>query len=91
VAFSASQQEVRHALESSLPRLREMMSESGIALGNATVSAGMPDQRQAQGDNTGSSGRGAPGMAGSVAAVDSAPATTVRTTMLGDGMVDTFV
>jgi flagellar hook-length control protein FliK len=91
VAFSASQQEVRHALESSLPRLREMMSESGIALGNATVSAGMPDQRQAQGDNTGSGGRGAPGMAGSVAAVDSAPATTVRTTMLGDGMVDTFV
>jgi flagellar hook-length control protein FliK len=91
VAFSASQQEVRHALESSLPRLREMMSESGIALGNATVSAGMPDQRQAQGDNTGSGGRGASGMADSVAGVDSAPATAVRTTLLGDGMVDTFV
>jgi flagellar hook-length control protein FliK len=92
VAFSASQQDVRHALESSLPRLREMMSESGIALGSATVSAGMPDQRQAQGGSGGGSAkRGGQAMADSVAGVDSAPAAAVRTTMLGDGMVDTFV
>jgi flagellar hook-length control protein FliK len=36
-----------------------MMSESGIALGNATVDAGTPDQRQAQGEQ---SGRAGPGM-----------------------------
>jgi flagellar hook-length control protein FliK len=48
VTFSANQEEVRQALEDALPRLREMMSESGIALGNATVNAGMPDGRQAQ-------------------------------------------
>jgi hypothetical protein len=43
VTFSSNQEEVRQALENALPRLREMMSESGIALGNATVNAGMPD------------------------------------------------
>jgi flagellar hook-length control protein FliK len=94
VAFSASQQEVRHALESSLPRLREMMGESGIALGNATVSAGMPDQRQAQGDNhPGGTPRGAAGTPGGAAGtgVDSVAPAVLRTTVLGDGMVDTFV
>ena len=48
VTFSAAQPEVRQALENAMPKLREMMSESGIALGNATVNAGTPDQRQAQ-------------------------------------------
>jgi flagellar hook-length control protein FliK len=50
VTFSAEQMEVRQALENALPRLREMMSESGIALGNATVNSGMQDNRQAQQD-----------------------------------------
>jgi flagellar hook-length control protein FliK len=92
VAFSASQQEVRHALENALPRLREMMGESGIALGNATVSAGMPDQRQAQGDGGSSSGaRGGPALGGAATVADSAqPSAATRTTMLGDGVVDTF-
>ncbi|HZV63784.1 MAG TPA: flagellar hook-length control protein FliK, partial [Telluria sp.] len=49
VTFSSAQPEVRQALENAMPKLREMMSDSGIALGNATVNAGMPDQRQAQG------------------------------------------
>jgi flagellar hook-length control protein FliK len=48
VTFSSNELEVRQALENALPRLREMMSENGIALGNATVNAGMPDGRQAQ-------------------------------------------
>jgi flagellar hook-length control protein FliK len=48
VTFSAAQPEVRQALENAMPKLREMMGESGIALGNATVNAGTPDQRQAQ-------------------------------------------
>ncbi|QNB00964.1 flagellar hook-length control protein FliK [Massilia sp. Se16.2.3] len=47
VTFSSQQMEVRQALENSLPRLREMMSESGIALGNATVNAGS-EGRQAR-------------------------------------------
>jgi flagellar hook-length control protein FliK len=93
VAFSSSHEEVRHALENALPRLREMMSESGIALGNATVSAGMPDQRQAQGGQGGnaSGSHGGARMANGTAAGEAAPAAVARTTVLGgNGMVDTF-
>ena len=96
VTFSANQEEVRQALENALPRLREMMSESGIALGNASVNAGMPDGRQAQQDQAASSSRGFGRGAGrgdnGVGGVDDAAARPVtRTVTLGDrGMVDTF-
>lgn len=59
VTFSAAQPEVRQALEDAMPRLREMMSESGLSLGNASVNAGMPDQRQAQAGMNGNGNRGA--------------------------------
>lgn len=95
VTFSANQEEVRQALENALPRLREMMSESGIALGNASVNAGMPDNGQAREQaarNAGGfqgNGRGR-GNGGNTA--DEAPVRTVtRSAVLGDrGMVDTF-
>lgn len=95
VTFSANQEEVRQALENALPRLREMMSESGIALGNASVNAGMPDGRQAQDQQAQSSrGFGRPSGRGdsSVGGVDDTAARPVtRTVTLGDrGMVDTF-
>jgi len=95
VTFSANQEEVRQALENALPRLREMMSESGIALGNASVNAGMPDGRQAQDQQAQSSrgfGRGTGRGDNSVGGVDDAAARPVtRTVTLGDrGMVDTF-
>ncbi|CAH0299639.1 Flagellar hook-length control protein [Massilia sp. Bi118] len=95
VTFSANQEEVRQALEDALPRLREMMSESGIALNNASVNAGMPDNRQAQeqaarnsgGFGGNNRGRGDGGNAND----DAAPRTVTRTATLGDrGMVDTF-
>lgn len=52
--FFSAQPEVRQALEAAFPRLREMMNEAGIALGQATVSSETPQQnerdaRQAQG------------------------------------------
>jgi flagellar hook-length control protein FliK len=90
VTFTAAQPEVRQALENAMPRLREMMSESGIALGNATVNAGSPDQRQAQqGEQSrGGSGGGRFGGGGSETAI---PATTVRQSRAGgEGLVDTF-
>lgn len=43
-SFTSAQPEVRAALEAALPKLRDMMSEAGIQLGEATVSAGMSDQ-----------------------------------------------
>ncbi|HWR77120.1 MAG TPA: flagellar hook-length control protein FliK [Thiobacillus sp.] len=52
-SFFSAQPEVRQALEAAFPRLREMMNEAGIELGQATVSADTPRQndtpdRQAQ-------------------------------------------
>jgi len=97
VAFSSDQLDVRQALENALPRLREMMSESGIALGNATVDANVPDQRQqqhdserrAQGGQRGTGGLTGDNQDGAPAVNEVAPRT--RTVSLGDrGMVDLF-
>lgn len=97
VAFSSNQLEVRQALENALPRLREMMGENGIALGNATVDAGVPDQRQAQQDGerrgrggNGADGSGSCGENGNVAANDGVR-TVTRTVATGErGAVDIF-
>jgi len=43
-SFFSAQPEVRHALEAAFPRLREMMSDAGIQLGQASVSADTPQQ-----------------------------------------------
>lgn len=97
VAFSSDQLDVRQALENALPRLREMMSESGIALGNATVDANVPDQRQqqqdsdrrAQGGQGGAGGLTGDGQDAAPAVNEVAPRT--RTVSIGDrGMVDLF-
>lgn len=96
VAFSADQLEVRQALENALPRLREMMSESGIALNNATVDAGARQQqdseRRAPGSNGANGGNGNLAGGGNEAepAVNEAAPRT-RTVGLGErGMVDLF-
>ncbi|WP_137172874.1 flagellar hook-length control protein FliK [Massilia sp. HP4] len=95
VAFSAEQLEVRQALENALPRLREMMSESGIALNNATVDAGTRQQQDgerrapgSQGANGNLAGNGT-GAEAEAAVNEVAPRT--RTVGLGErGMVDLF-
>jgi len=89
VTFSAQQLEVRQALENALPRLREMMSESGIALGNATVNAGAEGRQGQDGQGSGA-GRGRGGNGGGesdVAEVAPRPRTRV---IGGAGAVDTF-
>ena len=91
VTFSAQQLEVRQALENSLPRLREMMNESGIALGNATVNAGSDGGQQQGQPGSGRSGSGGNGggAGGDSTVADSAP--RQRTGILGGaGAVDTF-
>jgi flagellar hook-length control protein FliK len=93
-AFTSAAPEVRQALEAALPRLREMMGEAGIQLGNATVSAGTSDQNPSnQAASSGSGQRGAPGNSGQggLGGVDGAEAprtTTIR--RLPSGAVDTF-
>jgi len=44
-SFFSAQPEVRHALEAAFPRLRDMMNDAGIQLGQATVSADTPQQQ----------------------------------------------
>lgn len=97
VAFSSQQLEVRQALENALPRLREMMSESGIALGNATVDAGTPNsQQQAQegGERRANGGHGAGNLAADGRETEPAVnevAPRTRTVAVGDrGTVDLF-
>ncbi|MRW88352.1 flagellar hook-length control protein FliK, partial [Pseudoduganella sp. FT26W] len=98
-AFSSAAPEVRQALENALPKLKEMMSDAGIQLGSATVSAGMSDQnnssfsQQASSAQSGSGNSG--GRSGGSYGRDSGsdadvarPAPPVR--RLPAGAVDTF-
>jgi flagellar hook-length control protein FliK len=91
VTFSAQQLEVRQALENALPRLREMMSESGIALGDALVNAGAEGRQGQDGQGSGASshGRGGNGGGGDSGVADVAPRQRTRVTG-GAGAVDTF-
>lgn len=57
-SFTANQPEVRQALEAAMPKLREMMSDAGIQLGQATISAGMPDQQNKSAEQSSQNGRG---------------------------------
>ena len=92
VTFTAAQPEVRQALEAAMPKLRDMLGESGIALSQATVNAGTPDGRQAQQGEQPRGQAGATRLANGGAAaepVSLAPARQGRAAG-GNGMVDTF-
>lgn len=95
VAFSSATPEVREALENAMPRLREMMSDAGVMLGEASVSANMPDQRQADtgqgGDARGGnrSGNGSGDGVRSGEAEIAIPRTASRA-IRDDGSLDTF-
>jgi flagellar hook-length control protein FliK len=47
--FTSPHSAVRDAVESALPRLREVLAQSGITLGNASVTADSPRDQQPQG------------------------------------------
>nr|WP_314544450.1 flagellar hook-length control protein FliK [uncultured Massilia sp.] len=97
VTFSSNELEVRQALQDALPRLREMMDQSGITLGNATVNAGMPDGSQARDQsarNDGGFGRGNRGNNGGGrddgVTVGEATVRPARVATGSRGAVDTF-
>lgn len=87
--FIAAQPEVRQALEAALPKLREMMGDAGIQLGEATVSAGTPNQHGAA---DGSPRRASPDSGASGAASSDSVIHAGHTQMQarGQGLVDTF-
>lgn len=88
-SFFSAQPEVRQALEAAFPRLREMMNEAGIQLGQATVSADTPQQQNPAPD------RQAPRVAAAFPGADEPPAAGEQAILLpprhaGRGLVDTF-
>jgi flagellar hook-length control protein FliK len=90
VDFAAAQPEVRQALQDAVPKLREMLGDAGIQLGQANVSAGTPNNQQGGFGERQQSSRGS----GQTNDEDTdAPVRTVRSQTItggGQGLVDTF-
>jgi len=86
--FTAAQPEVRQALEAAMPKLREMLGDAGISLGQTSVNAGSAQQQQNFAEQN------AQKSSGSVQAVDPVEtrvaASLPRPTSSGIGLVDTF-
>lgn len=85
--FTAHQPEVRHALEAAMPRLREMLNDAGIQLGQSSVSAGSSNQQNAFSDQR-QNGRQAGN--GGTAADPVIHISHVPVPASGSGIVDTF-
>lgn len=89
-SFTSANAEVREAIETALPRLREMFASAGIELGQTNVSAESFRQPTPERDNQ---GRPSPGTGGTgiLAPTTAAPAHTGgRAVLQGNGLVDTF-
>lgn len=85
--FFSAQPDVRQALEAAFPRLREMMDEAGIQLGQATVSADTPRQNDTANRETQRSAL--PFGAEQDASID-LPMAQIPAPRSGRGLVDTF-
>jgi flagellar hook-length control protein FliK len=86
--FISAQPEVRQALEAAMPKLREMLGEAGIQLGQSNVNAGTPNQQGSFGDPQAPSSRHNDRTAAGDA---SSPATArVIPAAIKQGLVDTF-
>jgi flagellar hook-length control protein FliK len=91
--FTSPHGAVREAVESALPKLREMLADNGIMLGNATVSDQPPRDRDAQGfmgQGSGTAAQHGGGNGGSRPEGTSVAATQTTTLRRHNGMVDTF-
>jgi flagellar hook-length control protein FliK len=86
--FTSAHAAVRDAIEQSIPRLRDMLADSGISLGNTTVSDQAPREQQQRGQAGATRGEGNNDNAAEAGAPQSQ--TTTRLSR-HDGMVDTFV
>ena len=86
VHFAANHASVREAIESAIPRLREMFNEAGISLGNATVGSESSDRETGDSSN----GNAATEQAAGGGADDQAALATSRVSATIAGKVDTF-
>lgn len=83
--FIAAQPEVRLAIEAALPKLREMMSDAGIQLGQANVSADTANQRGSQPDSRASR------HSNPITEITTDNVNIPRKITTGQGLVNTFV
>lgn len=89
--FTSPHAAVRDAVEQAMPRLREMMADNGIMLGNATVSdQGARDQQASQ--SQGQQQRALSGISDDITAIPAGASQGARTIQLSrhNGLVDTF-
>ncbi|MGI4935744.1 MAG: flagellar hook-length control protein FliK [Janthinobacterium lividum] len=89
-SFSSAQPEVRQALEAAMPKLREMLSDAGIQLGQASVDSGSASQQDQAARFAMGGVRGSGNQAGEDGAEVVSRAAVGRTISSGNGMVDTF-
>lgn len=85
--FTSAHAAVRDAIEQSIPRLRDMLADSGISLGNTTVSDQAPREQQQRGQA--GAARGDDNAVGAHGA-DETPLPVTTRLSRHDGMVDTF-
>ena len=92
--FTSAQPEVRQALEAALPRLKEMLGDAGISLGQASVNAGSPNQHGAANQDQSQAGTRSRQLnlptSQNVNDITSIAPGRNRAMSGGDGMVDTF-
>lgn len=86
IVFSAQHADTRAALDSALPRLREMLEANGISVGNASVGP------QFSGNGSAQTQSGAEAIAGAPedAPADNPPASAMRSPVRPDQLVDIF-
>ncbi|CAG0985231.1 Flagellar hook-length control protein [Rhodocyclaceae bacterium] len=92
-SFVSANPAVREALESALPRLREILNEAGISLGQAQVGAESFQQSSNDSQKGDNASRGQNGAANAAAAADTAgfvPANPRQWLQRGNGLVDLF-
>lgn len=85
--FVAAQPEVRQALEAAMPKLRDMLGDAGIQLGQASVDSGSPQEQHPAERQMRAQGKDA---AGNEEAAATTATTMVRPSAAGLGLVDTF-
>lgn len=90
--FVSHNPQVREALENAMGRLREVLADSGISLGQTQVgadSSGFWAQNQENGDNS-SRGNGSAGMTANGGGVEGTGAISASLIRQGNGMLDVF-
>ncbi|HSQ04814.1 MAG TPA: flagellar hook-length control protein FliK, partial [Burkholderiales bacterium] len=87
--FASPHAPVREAIEAALPRLREMLAESGITLGNAAIADGaLPRDREDR--PSGHTGTAFSNESQAAAALPGTDATRLATVRRNHGLVDIF-